>query len=148
MLEDEVARGIEGTGNDQFAIRGRFGEIIFSCAHDVSPLLVFLQVIIQTIEAFLPVASIMFQPVHRVLHWLCLEAAGTPLRGAAANDEPAALQHLEVFGDRGKTHIKWLCELLDRGFTGGKPGKDCPPGRIGKSCKRRTKLVDCHIKCN
>src|SRR3989304_3795394 len=89
-------------------------------------LLQFAQVIVQAFETLLPVAAIVFDPLVGLFQRARLQAAGTPLRLAAAGDEPGALQYLEVLGDSGEGHLEGRGELGNGGFTAGKAGQDGP----------------------
>src|SRR5438045_9684779 len=79
-------------------------------------LLQFAQMIFQPIEALFPEPAVVLQPVGGILERVRGEPAGPPLRLATARDEPGALQHLEVLGDRRKAHRERL-------------GERCAPGR-------------------
>src|SRR6185503_856471 len=58
-----------------------------------------VQVVLQAIEARFPEAAIAFQPIVNAAQCARFDAAGPPLRLAAARDQARALQHLEVLGD-------------------------------------------------
>src|SRR5262245_25694439 len=65
-------------------------------------LLLFLQlaqVVFESVETLFPEAAVLIEPVVHVLEARGLQAAGAPLRVAAAGDEPGALEHLEMLGD-------------------------------------------------
>src|SRR5213594_4210090 len=59
----------------------------------------FLEVAAQPVEALLPVAPVVLDPLGDVLERICLEPAGPPLRLAAALDQARALKDLEEPGD-------------------------------------------------
>src|SRR6185295_7880532 len=94
------------------------------------------QIIFEAIEALFPKAAVAFEPVVDALERLGLDAAGAPLRLAAARDQPGALQHLEVLGDRRKAHVEGFGQLGDRRLAQRQPSQDRPAGRIGKGRKR------------
>jgi len=73
-----------------------------------------------------------------------LEPAGPVLRGAAANDQPGTLQHLQVSGYRRETDREGLGELADRRFSVGEPGENRPPGRVGQRREGRVEHVRAH----
>src|SRR5207302_4253877 len=102
------------------------------------------QIVFQAIEALLPEAAIVLQPVGGVLERTRLEPAGTPLRLATARDQAGALQHLEVLGDGGKAHLEWLAQLRDRGHTGGEASEDRTPGGIGEGGEGGAEAIGRH----
>src|SRR5262245_2053819 len=72
------------------------------------------QVLVQTVEALLPVTAIAPHPVGDLLERPRRNPARPPLCVAPAFDQSRLLQHLEVLRDGGKTHLEWLCQLTDR----------------------------------
>src|SRR5215470_14782646 len=64
------------------------------------------EIVAQAIQALLPEAPVMLEPIGHVLEGRGLEPAGPTLRRPSALDQPGALQHLQMLGDAGKTHIK------------------------------------------
>src|SRR5687767_9776377 len=64
----------------------------------------FAQIVVETIEALLPEAAIVLQPLVHGLERLHLDAAGPPLRLTAARDQSGALQNLQMLGDRRHAH--------------------------------------------
>src|ERR1039458_575923 len=76
-----------------------------------------LQITLEAIEALLPEAAVMLQPIRGSLEWTRREPAWPPLCLATTHDQPRAFQHLEVFGNAGKAHGKRLRQLGDRGLT-------------------------------
>src|SRR5690606_12977221 len=67
-----------------------------------------LQVDVQAIETLLPQAPVVLDPLRGGIQGLRLEPRRAPLAFAAAHDEPGALQHLEVLGDRRQAHVERL----------------------------------------
>src|SRR5690242_2997440 len=63
------------------------------------------KVILQSVWPLLPQPAIALEPVVDIAQRVGLDAAGPPLRLAAAGDQAGALEHLEVLGDRGEAHI-------------------------------------------
>src|SRR6266850_1246158 len=92
----------------------------------------FLEVAVQPVEALLPVAPVILDPVGDVLERIRLEPAGPPLRLAAARDQARAGQDLQVPGDGGKADIEGFRKFLDRSLSGGESGEDRAPGGIGE----------------
>src|SRR2546423_5477628 len=60
----------------------------------------FSKVFVQTVETLFPEFFVVAHPVGDVLERTGVETAGSPLRVAASSDEPGALEHFEVLGDR------------------------------------------------
>src|SRR6266851_8031372 len=90
------------------------------------------QINIQTIEALLPEAAIILDPVGGVPERTRLEPARTPLRLAAARDQAGALQHLEMLGDRRKAHLEGFSQFSYRGLACGEASENRAPGGIGE----------------
>src|SRR2546422_7080420 len=92
----------------------------------------FLEVAVQLVEALLPVAPVILDPVGDVLERIRLEPARPPLRLAAALDQSRALEDLEVLGDRRKADVEGLGQLQDRGFARSEAREDRAPRGIGE----------------
>ena len=90
------------------------------------------QVVVEAVEAGLPVAAVLLQPVGGVLEGFRPEAAGAPLLLAAAGDEAGAFQDLEVLGDGGETRGEGFGQLGDGGFAAGEAGEDGATGGVGE----------------
>src|SRR5712691_6348844 len=73
----------------------------------------FLEVGTQLVEALLPVAPVVLDPVGDVLERIRLEPAGPPLRLSASRDQARAGENLQVPGDGGKADVEGFCKLLD-----------------------------------
>src|SRR5712691_1734577 len=124
-----------------------FAAISFLLALNVLRLVLalqFLEVAAQLVEALLPVASVVLDPVGDVLERIGLEPAGPPLRLAAALDQARALEDLEVLGDCGKADVERLGQLQDRGFARGETREDRAPRGIGEGGKSRAEAVGGH----
>src|SRR5262245_38979808 len=104
----------------------------------------FSHVTVQAIETLLPETAIAFQPVVHLLQRTRFDAAGPPLRLAPAQDQAGALQHLEMLGDGGKTHVEGLGELRHRGFAGRKPRQNGPARRVGQGRKGGAEAIRRH----
>src|SRR6478609_6072173 len=104
----------------------------------------FLQVVLEAIETLLPEAPVLLHPVHRLLERRSLQPAGPPLGVARPLNQPAALQHAQVLGDRRQAHVVRLGQLGDGARAGRKPGKDLPPGGIGEGGEDATEAVGGH----
>src|SRR5213594_3786262 len=91
----------------------------------------FLEVALQLVEALLPVAPVVLDPVGDVLERIRLEPAGPPLRLAAALDQARALEHLEVLGHRGQADVEGLGQFHDRGLARGEARHTRAP-RLGR----------------
>src|SRR5712691_2767884 len=104
----------------------------------------FLEVGTQLVEALLPVAPVVLDPVGDVLERIRLEPAGPPLRLAAALDQACALEDLEVLGDGGKAHVEGLRQFQDRGFARGEAREDRAPCGIGEGGKGGAEAIGRH----
>ena len=60
---------------------------------------------VESVDPGLPRALARLHPLDRVIQWLGLHPARTPLRLPAANDQPGALEHLKVTRDRGLADV-------------------------------------------
>src|SRR5213594_3367167 len=107
-----------------------------------------LQKVVQAIEALLPEASVVFEPVRSVLERTRPEPAGSPLGLAAARDQAGALQHLEVLGDGGKAHLEGLGQLRDPGLARAEASKDRAPGGIGQGREGDVEAIGRHASVN
>src|SRR5690606_27569966 len=87
-------------------------------------LLELVEVVAQAIEALLPEAPVALCPVGHGLEGRGFELAGTPLGLPALTDQPGALQHPQVLGDRRSAHAEGRRQLLDRGRPLGEPRQD------------------------
>jgi hypothetical protein len=54
------------------------------------------------------------------------------LRTSAPSDEPTALEHLDVLGDRWESQIEWGGQFVDAGLTVSEASEDRPPCRVGR----------------
>src|SRR6266704_2818981 len=106
------------------------------------------QIGVETIEALVPEAAIVLEPLGDVLERGAFETAGPPLRRAAARDQPGALQHLEMLGDGGTAHRERLGELADRALALGQPGEDGAPRRVGECRERGAEAIGRHAVMN
>src|SRR3954447_1931579 len=135
------------------ASKTRVAAISFSAAFATAMLfllfLLFLfqlaQVFVQAVETLFPEFSVVLDPVGDLFERRRLEVAGAPLRVAAAGDEAGALEHLQMLGDGGKTHVERLGELRHRRLAGRETGQDGPPGRVGEGREGVAELVVGHL---
>src|ERR1700689_2276046 len=103
-------------------------------------LLQLAQIILEAIEGLLPETAIVFEPIRRVLERSRGEPAWTPLRLAAALDQPGALQHFEVLRDGGHAHLERLGQLGHRRLARTEAGEDRAAGGIGQRRESRVEL--------
>src|SRR5258705_1141568 len=108
-------------------------------------LLQFLEVAVELVEALLPVAPVVLDPVGDVLERIGLEPAGPPLRLAAALDEARAFQHFQVFRDCRQAYLERLGQVQDRGFAGGETTEDRAPPGIGEGGEGGAEAVGRHF---
>src|SRR2546423_74345 len=92
-------------------------------------------------DAFLIETTIALSPLDDFLKRARLELTWPRLRLATARDETGALQHFQMFGNRGEAHLEWLGQLLDRGLPRGEAGQDHSPRWIGKGRENRAQPV-------
>ena len=121
-------------------VRHRWSPIAFPALSRGVLFLLRLQLVQQGVEALeapLPELAVALEPVGGLGERLGLEPARPPLRVAAARNQPGALEHLEVLGDRGLAHRERLGELRHRGLARREPGEDRPAGGIGERRERR-----------
>src|SRR5215472_7305450 len=69
------------------------------------------EIVAQAIQALLPEAPVVLEPIGRVLEGRSIEPARPPLRRPPAGDQAGALQHLEMLGDPGEAHIEGRRQL-------------------------------------
>jgi hypothetical protein len=105
------------------------------------PFLYIAEVGVQSFEALLPVPSVLTDPVGDVSQRSRPKPPRSPLRVPALLDESGALQHPEVLGDSGLTHLEGFRQLRDRGLALRKTGQDGPPSRVGESGERGAERV-------
>src|SRR5687768_992382 len=94
---------------------------------------------IEAVKTRLPERAVALQPLVRFLEPSGFDAAGTPLRVAAARDQARMLEYLQMLGDRRLTHCKRLRQFHHRRLSGRKPRDDRPPGGI---CKRGERGIE------
>src|SRR5438093_1710084 len=104
-------------------------------------LLGFAQVRVESIEPLLPEPAVTLHPFGDIPEALRLEPGRTPLRLAAARDEPGALEHLEMLRDRGKRHVEGLGQLRDGRLTLRETREDGPPCRVGERTEGEAQRV-------
>src|SRR5271156_5281636 len=78
-----------------------------------------LQIDAQPIEALVPQTPVIREPRIDALEGARRDAAGPPLRLAPACDQAGPLEHLEMLGDGGATHLERPGELADRRLAHG-----------------------------
>ena len=100
--------------------------------------------LVEEVEAAFPEPAVVLQPVGGALQRSALESRGAQLRGAPARDQPGALQHLEVLGDRLEADRERLGQLVDRGLALREPREDRAARGIGESREGVAELVDGH----
>src|SRR3954451_3694408 len=107
-----------------------------------------LQVRVEAVEALVPVSAIALEPIVDLAQRAGLEAAGPPLRFAAAHDQPRALEHLEVLRDGGEAHREGLGEGRHRGLAERKPRQQRATRRVGERRKRGAEVIGRHPLLN
>src|SRR5439155_17010691 len=110
----------------------------------IAALLQLVQVVVEVLVALLPEPPVLLGPLRDPAQRCRYEPAGSPLGIAATGDQPRALQHLQVFGDRLKAHRERRGQLVDRGLALRQPGQDGAAGRVGERREHAAELVCCH----
>jgi hypothetical protein len=87
-----------------------------------------VEVIRQTVEAFIPELSVALEPLRGFLEAICAQPTRSPLRVATALDQSCSLEHLEMLGDCRQAHRQGRCELAHRRLALGKPREDLAAG--------------------
>src|SRR5512135_3476982 len=98
----------------------------------LASLLQITQVVFQSIEALVPEAAIVLDPVGRGGERPGVEPAARDSAVAGATDQAGALEHAEVFRDGGARDGERLGQLPDRRVAGGKPGEDGAAGAVAQ----------------
>ena len=99
----------------------------------------------EPIEALLPDVPVGHGPFGHVLERLRLDPARSPLRLAAAHDQPGPLQHAQVLGHGRHAHVEGLRQLGDRALAHRQPGENRAAGRVGERGKRGAQLIHRHL---
>ena len=105
----------------------------------------FMQIAVQLSEPMFPDMPIICDPAGRGLQWLCLQSARTPLRLPTTHDQPGALQHVEMLGYPGKSHIERLGEFRDRDFARHQACEDCTPRGVSQRGEGDAQLIWQHL---
>src|SRR5262245_14908137 len=138
------ARGASNSRMAMMACGSRSRSMLFRAATRLPLGLQLAQVIVQAIETFLPEAAIGLEPRIDALEGVGLDAAGPPLRLAAARDEARTLQHLEMLGDGRKAHLERLRHLGHGRLAQHEPRQDGATRRIGESRERGAEAIGRH----
>src|SRR5688500_8095565 len=99
----------------------------------------------EAVEALLPVAPVVRQPIGGFLERTALEPGRPQLRATAAYDQPGSLEHLEVLGDRLEADRERLRQLVHRRLALGQPGQDRAARGIRQRRERRAELLGRHV---
>src|SRR6516165_10910654 len=90
------------------------------------------EIAVESAEAALPVAAVTLGPLRHLAQRLSLQTARTRGSAPAAADEPGALEHLQVLGDRRLAHGEGPRELHHPGLTAREAGENGTACRVGK----------------
>src|SRR6185312_3721740 len=94
-----------------------------------------LEVVVQRVEARVPEAPILLDPVRYFPERRRFDSGRAPLRVASARDQSGAFQHLEMPRYRGLADGERLRQLRDRRLPGRQTGENGAPGRVRKRCE-------------
>src|SRR5215210_2701374 len=103
------------------------------------------QVRVESVHPGLPGLLARLHPVDRLVERLGLEPARPPLRLPAADDQPRALEHLQVPRDRREAHRERLRELVDGRLALGEAREDRAARRVGEGGEREAEVVGRHV---
>src|SRR3954469_3151765 len=103
------------------------------------------QVRVEPVHPVLPGSLARLHPRHRLVERLGLHPARAPLRLTAADDEPGALEDLEMARDRREAHREGRRDLVDRRLALGKAGEDRATGGVRQSGEGAGELVGRHL---
>jgi hypothetical protein len=104
-----------------------------------------LQALVEPVEASLPEATVRLEPFDSLLQRRPLQARRPKLGRAAARDQPRALQHLEVLGNRLDADRERLGQLVHSCLTLCEARQDLAPRWVGEGCEGTCQLVKCHL---
>ena len=102
----------------------------------------------EAVEARIPQLAVLLQPVGHVLQRARLNLARPRLRLAGPQDQPTALEHLDVLRDGLDRHVERLGELVDRRGPRRQPGEDRAPRRIGEGRVGGAEMIGQHAVTN
>src|SRR5215468_12554720 len=100
-----------------------------------------VEVAFESIQVRGPKPTVLLDPGSGVFEWPGIQAAGTPLRLAAAQDQSGALKHLQMLRDRGHGHLEWFSEFGHRGLAQSQPGQDGASSGVGECGESRAEQV-------
>src|SRR5689334_17954154 len=100
-----------------------------------------LQIHLEAIEAFFPEAAVVLDPLRRIFQRPGFQPRRAPLRLAAAGDQPRALQHFQMLGNRGGAYTEGLCQFADGCLAEREPGEDRASCRIGEGGKGGAEMI-------
>src|SRR5262245_1300441 len=95
-----------------------------------------VQVLVQSVVALVPEATVSVGPLGDLLERGGAEPRGPPLPLPPPRDEAGSLQHLEVLRDRGQAHLEGLRQLGHRGLALRQTREDGASGRIRQGPER------------
>jgi hypothetical protein len=87
-------------------------------------------VLLEPVEARLPLSLLLADPIDQLLHALGVQAAWSPLTVDPLSDQPAAPEDADVSGDGLVCQVEWLGELANRRLAPGEPADDRPTGTV------------------
>src|SRR5438270_7460358 len=93
------------------------------------------EIVVQAVEALFPEPPVIFDPIGGAPERRRVEPAGSPLRCAAARNEPGARQPLQMLRHRGQAHRERLGQFADGRLSRGEPRQDRSPRRVGQ-CRK------------
>src|ERR1700687_5275618 len=104
----------------------------------------FLQIAIEPFEILVPEPAEVSQPAIDLLERSRVDAAWAPLRLPPARDQAGMFQHLEMFRDRRKAHVKGFGQFRYRRLAERPTRQNRAPRRIGQCRECHAEGVERH----
>ena len=95
-----------------------------------------IEIVGQPVELLFPVQPVPLDPGRGLAHRPSDEPAAPHAPVAAPADEPGALEHPQMLGNRGQAHGEWPRQFSDGRFAGGEARDDRAAGRVGERGER------------
>jgi len=90
-------------------------------------------VLLEPVEARLPLSLLLADPTDQLLHAVDVEPARSPLTVDPLLDHPAAPEDADVAGDGLVGQVEWLGEFANGRLAPGEPADDRPSGPVAES---------------
>src|SRR6476646_511369 len=150
LTENTRARGASSTRVPMIERGSCSRSMLFFTATLLLPFVLFVllalrlncpEVVVEPIETLFPKPAVFLEPIIGFPERLHVNAAWPHLRIAGPRDKARALQHFQMFRDRGQAHVERLRELQHGRFAEREPREDRAPCRVSKSREGGTEAV-------